>query len=254
MKHILYILLLFISIGTSAKERGENSIKLKVLSYNIHHGEGVDGKIDLDRIAGIIKASSADVVALQEVDIKTKRSGYVNQLKKLAELCHMNFAFGKAMDWEEGEYGNAVLSKYPILKQNTFILPGEPRSALVSTLKLDKHLKIVFISLHLDVDLVPRENSVQPLFEIVNQYDSVPLILAGDLNTQPETKVLTQLKSILKNATEDILTFPVSIPNEQIDYIMYSPKHDLKVCSAKALDEKIASDHRPVMSVLEIHF
>lgn len=244
---------MLIAIGSSAIEKPKPVCNLRVMSYNIHHGEGMDGIIDLERIAAIINATSPDLVALQEVDILTRRSGNVDQLEKLAGLCNMHFAFGKAMDYDGGAYGNAILSKYPIVEQKTFPLPGEPRSALAATLKTGDDCKMVFISLHLDVELEFRKKSIKPLLEIINQYDELPMILAGDLNATPNSEEISSLMNVLENATTNILTFPVATAEEQLDYILFSPEFMWKVGSSMALEEKVASDHRPVLSVLKLN-
>src|SRR5688572_8882435 len=89
---------------------------LRVLTYNIHHGEGTDGVFDLARIAEVIKSARADLVALQEVDQGTDRAGGVNQLDELARLTGMHAEFGKAMDYMNGGYGVAVLSRWPLVR------------------------------------------------------------------------------------------------------------------------------------------
>ena len=78
---------------------------LRVLSYNLHHGEGDDGKLDLPRLAAVITASGADLVALQEVDQKTTRTGGVDQAAELARLTGLRFRYGKALDYQGGAYG-----------------------------------------------------------------------------------------------------------------------------------------------------
>ena len=105
-----------------------------VLSYNIHHAEGMDAKIDLQRIAAVIQSVSPDVVALQEVDRETKRSGGVDQAKTLERLTGLKMVFGRAIDFEGGQYGNAVLSRLPIKRATSHTLPHsegrEPRVVL----------------------------------------------------------------------------------------------------------------------------
>lgn len=75
--------------------------ELRVLTYNIHHGEGTDGKFDLDRIAKLISAQEPDLVALQEIDVKTARASGVDQAAKLAKLTGMHYAFGRFMKYDE---------------------------------------------------------------------------------------------------------------------------------------------------------
>ena len=87
----------------------KNNKPITVLSYNIHHGAGMDTILNLERIARVIKSESPDIVALQEVDINTERTGKVNQIEVLGKLTNMNFAFGKSIDLLGGQYGNAIL-------------------------------------------------------------------------------------------------------------------------------------------------
>ena len=106
---------------------------LRVMTYNIHHGEGMDGRIDLQRLADVMAYSGADIIGLQEVDVRTRRSMGVDQLAALAELLHMESAFGWNLLYQGGYYGNALLSRYPILSSNNINLywaGGEPRGML----------------------------------------------------------------------------------------------------------------------------
>jgi len=97
--------------------------RLRVLSYNIHHGEGVDHKLDLQRIAGVIKSVNPDLVALQEVDKGTQRANRVDQPVELARLTGMKVVFGGNIRYEGGDYGNAVLSRLPIKRHKNHLLP-----------------------------------------------------------------------------------------------------------------------------------
>ena len=98
----------------AAAESSPAVATLRVLTYTLHHGEGVDGKLDLVRLARVITAARADVVALQEVDQKTTRTGGVDQAAELARLTGLHFAYGKAMDYQGGAYGQALLSRWPL--------------------------------------------------------------------------------------------------------------------------------------------
>ncbi len=92
---------------------------LRIMTYNIHHCEGTDRQIDIERIAEIIRKSGCDLVALQEVDRRTTRSNQVDQLTELARLTGLHPYFGKAIDFGGGEYGVAILSKYPAISEQT---------------------------------------------------------------------------------------------------------------------------------------
>ena len=96
------------------------NLRLRILSYNIHHAEGVDGKLDVPRIAQVILSVDPDLVALQEVDKNTIRTGKVNQDIELSRLTKMNSVFGSNITFQGGQYGNAILSKFPIIKNKNW--------------------------------------------------------------------------------------------------------------------------------------
>ena len=109
-----------------------SSQSLRLVSYNIKHGLGNDGRIDLERTAALLNNLHADFIGLQEVDNKVRRSGMIDQAQTLGKSSGTNSAFGSFMDYQGGKYGLGVLSKYPILAANEIKLPtgNEPRVAL----------------------------------------------------------------------------------------------------------------------------
>ncbi len=120
-----WILLLAIlaCAASFASGHAAKPVRVRVLTYNIHHGAGTDGKTDLARTAGAIKRLTPDLVALQEVDKATTRSRGVDQAAELGRLTGMHFAFGKAMDFAGGQYGEAILSRYPLMEIQVHSLP-----------------------------------------------------------------------------------------------------------------------------------
>ena len=110
---------------------------LRLFSYNLHHGEGTDGKVDLVRIADYIKARQPDILFLQEIDKNCTRSGKTDQAAELAKLTGMSAHFAKFMDFQGGEYGMAILSKLRVLESRTVALPAgsEPRASAVMTVQ-----------------------------------------------------------------------------------------------------------------------
>ena len=229
----------------------KNSVR--ILSYNIHHGAGMDRKIDLARIAKVIQSVSPDLVSLQEVDNQTQRSQKVDQAKELARLTGMNFVYGSSLDYQGGQYGNAILSKLPIKDSKVIPLPGEPRSALCVTVSLeDSQNEFLFIATHLDTKSKPRKRSV-PLIEVIfKDTPNIPAILAGDLNAIPGSTTMKELEKNWVNSTseENFFTYPVRKPNQQIDYILHRPTTSWKVTKTQVLEEKVASDHRPILAEL----
>jgi len=223
--------------------------KLRVLTYNIHHGEGTDGKLDLQRIAGIIGDLSPDVVALQEVDNKTRRTGGVDQAAELSRLTGMNFAFGMAMPYQGGQYGEAVLSRFPLDRVRTYPLPFhpgiEPRAALRVRIMPDNGLpRFLFASTHLSNESEPaRIEQAQQILRIFPASGSPPFVLAGDFNAHPESP---PMKLLLDSVWKDAIA-----PQSEIDYVLFRASDAWKVTGVKIVDDLVASDHRPVLAVLE---
>ena len=120
MKNTLFFICLII-LFISCKAKQEQSIPLKILSYNIRHGVGLDTILDLSRSAEIVRASAPDLVGLQEIDNRCSRSDSINQTDYLAEQTNMQGTFGKFMDYQGGAYGMATLSGKPII--STKLLP-----------------------------------------------------------------------------------------------------------------------------------
>ncbi len=228
---------------------------VRVLSYNIHHGEGTDGKLDLPRLARVIRAADPDVVALQEVDDKTKRTKGVDQTAELARLTGLHAAFGKAIDFEGGGYGQAVLARVPLGKGTVHTLPNEPdreqRIAFAVPLTLDEK-EFTLATTHLDHQSDElRQKQAAKLNEVFADA-KMPVILAGDLNATPDSKPLALLTAQWTVATADeLFTFPAGKPTKQIDYVLFRPAGAFKIVETKVIDEPVASDHRPLLAVLE---
>jgi len=232
---------------------------IRVLTYNIHHGEGTDGKVDLPRLAAVIAGVKPDLVALQEVDHKTKRTGGVDQTAELARLTGLRGKFGKAIDYQGGEYGQAILSRHPIKGVEVHVLPGEPeretRIAVAAEIPLgDSGRTIRFVTTHLHHQSDEfRQRQAAKLDELFGR-GGTPVIVAGDLNATPDSKPLGKLAKNWKSAEvgKPLLTFPVDKPAKQIDYVLVRPADKFKVTEARVLDEAVASDHRALLVVLEL--
>ncbi|MBA3976461.1 MAG: endonuclease [Candidatus Solibacter sp.] len=232
---------------------------VRVLSYNIRHGEGIDGRIDLPRIAAIIKSVDPDVVALQEVDIRTRRSGGVDQLLELARLTGLQPVFGRTIPHQGGLYGNAVLSRLPVNGFFNHVLPGkEPRGvvqAMFDPLPAASGAAFDLLCTHLDLNEPDRLAAVARIGRIANDRpEARPMVLAGDMNAVPGSKPIQALLNDWTPAqgAQPLLTSPSSNPRRQIDYIFVRPAARWRVVESRVLDEPVASDHRPVFAVLEL--
>ncbi|MCK5863022.1 MAG: endonuclease/exonuclease/phosphatase family protein, partial [Candidatus Hydrogenedentes bacterium] len=155
---------------------------LTIITYNIHHGEGLDGKIDINRIATLIKASDPHIVCLQEVDCNLPRSNYIDMPEFFAEKLGMHVVFESNYQFAGGDYGNATLSKLPIITSRNIALPNpisaEPRGCLLVTVKWNG-ISIDIMNTHLGLNGQERLAQAEAL---VKELSENPVILAGDMN------------------------------------------------------------------------
>jgi len=263
MKRTLVLALLLIPVGALAIKTPASSPHprtLRVMTYNIHHGEGTDHEFDLVRLAEIIKRTDADLVALQEVDQATQRSQGVNQLTELARLTGLNAAFGKAMDFQGGGYGVGVLSKSAIRHVVNRPLPDppgfEPRTALTVDIEVGTGGPLVhFTSTHLDSgrDFGNRVAQADHLNQLTASDDS-PAILAGDLNCRTDSEPMEILRRRWVNASPP--DFRPSDPAARwfgrVDHVLVRPAPTWRVIASHVIDAPAASDHLPVLAEIEI--
>lgn len=252
------VCLLFLGSSTlifSKDHASSEKTSLKILSYNIKHGRGMDGKVDLRRIATVVRSLSPDLVALQEIDRNCTRSGSTDLTAELAAMLRMEGRFGKFMDYQGGEYGMAVLSKFPILSHRVHILPrgAEPRCSLEVKVRPGGGFgEIRLFGVHHDWT---RENlrlsQCESLLKQIGKNPG-PVILAGDFNAGRKSQSVRLLVDsgfeILTN--DQTNTFPSHKPKVEIDFIM-SKGLSFTHFTHKVVDEKNASDHRPVFVELK---
>ncbi|QSX38264.1 endonuclease/exonuclease/phosphatase family protein [Shewanella sedimentimangrovi] len=230
--------------------------ELRLVSYNIRHGVGMDNKLDLKRIAEVIAQAKPDLVALQEVDKGVERSNKLDIAAELGRLLGMEHRFASFMDLQGGEYGMAVLSRLPIRDTETHPLPegAEPRSALeikVSVPGLAKPLS--FVGIHNDwTDESIRTEQVSALLKALAHNDN-PVILAGDFNGEPSDASLEQLTRagwhIMDKQQQK--TWPSDKPEQEIDFFL-TRGMQLSEIKHSVIDEQMASDHRPIYAEFKI--
>ena len=232
------------------RSAGQSST-LRILAYNVRHGSGMDDVVDLTRAARVISAQQPDVVALQEIDNRTTRTGGVDQAQRLGELTGMHAAFGAFMDYAGGEYGMALLAKSPFSRVTNHRLPDgdEPRSALAARIQLgDSGPEVVIVGIHLYRTAEERLAQAQRIVDIFEN-EQAPVILIGDFNSTPDSPVIALLSETwtIPDKGTDHLTFSSRDPRREIDYIMYRPSDRFEVVTLDVIDEPLASDHRPVL-------
>ncbi|MBN1488735.1 MAG: endonuclease/exonuclease/phosphatase family protein [Phycisphaerae bacterium] len=234
---------------------------IRVLSYNIHICQGMDKQFDIERIAGVIRQTEPDLVALQEVDRGVERSGRADQPAELARLTGMHVVFEQNVPRQGGDYGNAVLSRYPIERHAHHFLPrfgsGEQRGMLEVHVRVDGR-PLVFLATHFDhrPDDGERLASVAELRKHVAEWKDLPVIVAGDLNATPDSPVIAQATEFLHDGftagTGDGFTFPADEPNRRIDYILHNGAAGLEAVESCVIPEPLASDHRPLLTVFRL--
>ncbi len=242
---------------------------LRLMTYNIHHGEGTDGRMDLPRLAAVIRSVDPDAVALQEVDCRTGRSGGVDQATELARLTGMRAYFSAAMDYDGGQYGDAVLTRLPLAGDPVRLAlpcsPGhEPRTVMAVPLQVsDKKANAIwFLSTHLDhtrdeTDRLAQAAEIVKAFGPNSDYASDVVFLAGDLNAQPDSQTMRRIGQAWTGVGDNPPTFPADEPTIAIDYILVrsGKESDTRglwsLKEQRVLDEAIASDHRPLLCVFE---
>jgi endonuclease/exonuclease/phosphatase family metal-dependent hydrolase len=237
--------------------------RLKILSYNIHHAEGVDRKLDVERIAAVIRGCEADVVAVQEVDRGVERSKKIDEPGELARLTKLeHFVFGKTIDHQGGDYGNLVLSRFPIVSSKVHRFPNEAgaeqRGAVEAEISPPDGPAFRLFGTHLDfgrkdASEADRQGAIRLVNERV-EATGQPAILAGDFNCVPGSRTIENvLKTWTQSNASDAFTTPVDKPTRQIDFVFLRPKGQWKVIDVKVLDEAVASDHRAILATVELN-
>lgn len=258
----LVLLFVLILLGTNFAQN-----KIRIISYNIHHAEGIDGVFDLQRIADLIKEYNADLVALQEVDKGTERTTKIDIADSLGKLTGMHSSFYKNIDFQGGEYGNAILSKGEIICDKNLhyvMLRDSEQRGLLQTKVVINGDTLVFMNTHIDYreDDGERLLNVGQLVELVKSLSQYPIIVCGDFNDLPNSRTITAVKSYFSEAfsvlgMDSVKTFSVDKPERKIDYIFFKEpqlkncKATIKVNDAKVLNSN-ASDHLPIYAELEL--
>ena len=248
MKKVLILLALLLAVNVAFAQNN-----LKIMSYNVRNGKGMDEVRDIERVAKVIKDAKAAIVAVQELDSMTNRSGKKYVLGEIAALTKMHAEFFPAIEFDGGKYGIGILSKKRPVAVKGYSLPGreEKRGILVAEFN-----EFIFACTHLSLTEEDRMASLEIIGRVA-QESSKPFYIAGDLNAVPGSgfiKGLEEKFTILSNVEE--LTFPADTPDRTLDYIAVAKVNEPKYreVTSKVIDEGMASDHRPVVVVAKKAF
>lgn len=262
IKNIYFLLPFTLIISGCTVIKKQAPFDLRILTYNIHHGNPPSekrGVIKLDAIANVIRESKADIVALQELDSATARSGDVYQLQALAQKLQMHYYFGKAIPYDGGAYGVGILSKYKITDASTSFLPklehvdNEQRVLALVKIHLPNKKWIWFGSTHFDVseeqNRLMQANTVLQLSK-----DKIPIIIGGDFNATTQSASIKKLKTFFTDASVmHSPTFSNIHPQKKIDFIFFANDNSFNLISEKVITEAAyESDHLPYWINLQL--
>lgn len=274
----MYLLLFFIILTVyGAKSYGQDEpATVKVLSYNIHYGVGMDSKKDLARIADVINNAKPDIVGLQEVSDSM-------MVAILSKLTDMNGIFGASTEKEAPNlyrlldiplpgsqlfYGDAILSKHPVKYVGNLSIPSASSSryeAMCVDIDLSQIYSegtfVRFINTHFDyLQTIGSKAARMASADVIetaffSEDDKLPSILTGDLNVIPDSDPVKRLQKygwVYENLNMDLYTIPTVNPVKQIDYVLVRPKHRWRILDIEVINEPHASDHLPILMTLEL--
>ena len=236
----LFLILAILAVGISTA----SAQKVRVMSYNVKNGIGMDKVKDISRCAEVIRKAKPDVVAIQEVDSMTRR----NKKEVLGELAEKSGGyhayFGKAIDYKGGAYGVGVLSKKPALSVKSYPLPNDKEARVLLVVEYEKYY---MLCTHLSgvPKKLGRGIQVDIIRDVVSKLDK-PAFIAGDMNARPTSAPMMAFKEFSTVLTDESkMTAPSHKPGKCIDYIL-GANGSFKVKREKVMYGCLYSDHLPV--------
>ena len=237
---------------------------MKIMTFNTQHcldyktflRDKVES-INFEVMADAIKAVSPDVVGLQEIRGVGTSELYTDQTGRLAALSEMPYSFfAKAIDFKDGPYGNALLSKIPIISAEVITIPdpevktGDLWYETRCVLKARLEGGITVLVTHVGLNRDEKENAIKTILESL---EDEKCILMGDFNLQPNDPLIAAVKDRMKDTadlfSEPLLSCPSDVPNKKIDYVFVS--RDVEVTDAD-IPAIVASDHRPHIATVKL--
>ncbi|QIK56108.1 metallophosphoesterase [Dysgonomonas sp. HDW5B] len=236
---VLTALLFFISVEADSQN------DLRIMTYNIRNGMGMDMKPDYKRTADVINRFHPDIVAIQEIDSVTNRSSKRFVLGELSELTGMHYFYAPAIHYDGGKYGIGVLSNEKPLHVHYLPLPGREEARVLLIAEFDK---FVFLVVHFSLTSEDQLTSIGIIQQELAKIKK-PVFIAGDFNAHPDSDVMKLLSKDFKILTPPEKTYPADKPEECLDYIAIDRRSYKYVLFQNSflVNEPEASDHRPVL-------
>lgn len=252
---VVLALVLFCSGSPAAAKR-----TLRVMTYNIHVGIGMDKKLDLQRIADVINRERPDLVGLQEVDRGVRRTEGKDEIVELAGMTRMNFAFAPNLDFQGGKYGVAILSRFPIKNTEHLMFENRREAERRGMLKIEVEVEgktVHFVTSHLDYQF--EDGRLFETEQLLKNLEGVkgPLLVVADLNDIPTGSAYKLMSNLFDDAwvtsraKGDGFSFPADKPSKRIDHIFYRKGDGVRAKKSWVV-ETLASDHIPVVAEIEI--
>lgn len=231
--------------------RGDDTVEIKIMTFNIRHGLGADNHQDLRRVIEVIDRCKPDLVGINEVDVFNPRSKLANQPEKMGNELNFYRSFAPTLSLGMMKYGNCLLSRWPIVQAKSYKLPSlkEQRGCLEAVVDLGT-TKIRVLVTHLG--LTHQERLKQ--FEFLQgrlKDQKLPQVLMGDFNCTLPSDVFAPylLDSTICTGGKPIFTFPAELPSTQIDYIFVSSHFTMVSCMNT---KTVASDHLPIITTVTL--
>lgn len=247
-----------------------NPMDIKFMSFNIQHGADFyrRHRIDLHLMAEAIASCEADIIGLNEVRGRGKAAEYTAQAEKMADILGYHCYFAQAVDFGgdvicgNSPYGNAILSKYPIIRAESVAIPDplikdedayyETRCVLKADFVLGQYGALTVLVTHMGLANSEQHNAVETVTKLLDEIKN-PCVLMGDFNMTPDNMTLApiylRMNDTAMKFNESKFSFPSHHPEIKIDYIFAS--QDIEIVTAD-IPNIIASDHRPHTAVLRI--
>lgn len=219
-----------ILFGVEAVDIPEPGTDLTIMAYGIGSGNK-----DMNSLSADIKTYNPDLLVVREIDKNTSRSGPADLPAILADMINMpNYTFANALNYQGGEYGTAIYSKFPINKSSTTMLPtsaNEKGPLATINVQINDEQQLVFAGTHLNANKSKRSTQIPVLADSMNNITELPVILAGNFNAEPI--VGDSYRALIPPFDTPCSTcppnFPANNPSTHSDFILFKPAEKFEV-------------------------